>query len=59
MSAIASQKSPASQLFTQPFIQAQIKETSKLRITDLCAEHSPVTGKIPAQRASNAEIVSI
>ena len=29
-------KSPASRLFTQPFIQAQIKETIKLHVTGLC-----------------------
>ena len=51
--------SPASRLFTLPFIQAQIKETSKLCFTDLCVGNSPVTGEIPAQRASNAENVSI
>ena len=53
-------KSPASGLFTQPFIQAQIKKkTSKLRVTGLCAVNSPVTGEFPAQRASNAENLSI
>ena len=35
------------------------KITSKLRITDLCAGNSQVTGEFPAQRASNAENVSI
>ena len=35
------------------------KKTSKLRITGLCAGNSPVTGDFPAQRASNAENVSI
>ena len=39
--------------------QAQIKKTSKLRVTGLCAGNSPVTGKFPAQRASNAENISI
>ena len=34
-------KSPASGLFTQPFIQAQIKENIKLRVTGLCAGNSP------------------
>ena len=52
-------KSPPSPLFTQPFIQAQIKENIKLRITGLCAGNSPVTGEFPTQRASNAEHVSI
>ena len=35
------------------------KKTSKLRVTALCAGNSPVTGEFPAQRASNAENVSI
>ena len=35
------------------------KETSKLRVTGLCAGNSPVIGEFPAQRASNAENVSI
>ena len=35
------------------------KKTSKLRITGLCAGNSPVTGEFPAQRASNAENISI
>ena len=35
------------------------KETSKFRVTGLCAGNSPVTGEFSAQRASNAENVSI
>ena len=35
------------------------KKTSNLRVTGLCAGNSPVTGEYPAQRASNAENVSI
>ena len=35
------------------------KEASKLHVTGLCAGNSPVTGKFPAQMASNAENVSI
>ena len=35
------------------------KKASKLRVTGLCEENSPVTGKFPAQRASNAENASI
>ena len=34
------------------------KKISKLRVTGLCVENSPVTGKFPAQMASNAENVS-
>ena len=44
---------------TQPFIQAQIKENIKLRVTSLCGGNSPVTGEFPAQIASNAENVPI
>ena len=35
------------------------QETSKLRVTGLCAGNSPETGEFPAQKASNAENVSI
>ena len=34
-------------------------KTSKLRLTGLCTGNSPVTGEFPAQKASNAENVSI
>ena len=48
-------------LFTQPFIQTQIKENIKapLRVTGLCVGNSPGTGEFPAQMVSNAENVSI
>ena len=46
-------------MFTQPFVQVQIKDISKLRVTGLCEGNSPVTGEFPAQMASNAENVSI
>ena len=50
-------KSPASRLFTQPFIQAQIKENTKApRHWSLCGEF---TTEFPAQRTSDAENVSI
>ena len=35
------------------------KKTSKPRVTGLCARNSPVTDEFPAQKASNAENVSI
>ena len=35
------------------------KKTSKLRVTGLWEGNSPVTGEFPAQRASNADNVSI
>ena len=37
----------------------RLKKTWKLRVSGICAGNSPVTGKFPAQRASNAENVSI
>ena len=56
-------KSPASPLFTQSFIQTQVKENIKTpRHWPLCGEYagnSPGTGEFPAQMASNAENVSI
>ena len=52
-------KSPASGLFTQLFIQVQIKENIKApRHWPLCGEFTG-TGEFPAQKASNAENVSI
>ena len=52
-------RSPASRLFTQPFIQTQIKENIKApRHWPLCGEFTG-TGEFPAQRASYAEYVSI
>ena len=35
------------------------KETSKIRVTGLCAGNSPVTGEFPTHRASYAENVSV
>ena len=42
-----------------PLFKRRSKKTSKFRVTGLCAGNSPVTGEFPAQRASNAENVSI
>ena len=58
MSAMAPQITSLT-IVIQPFIQAQIKENIKLRVTSLCEGNSPVTGEFPAQRASDAENVSI
>ena len=56
-------KSPASRLFAEPFIQAQIKENIKApRHRPLWGEYEgnpPVTGGFRSQRASNTENVSI
>ena len=40
-------------------LRRRSKKTSKLRVTGLCEGNSPWTGEFPAQRASNAENVSI
>ena len=42
-----------------PLFSHRSKKTSKLCVTGLCAWYSPVTGEFHAQRASNAENVSI
>ena len=49
---------PYDYLLTRLF-RRRWKKTSKLRVTGLCAQNSPVTGEFPAQRASNTENVSI
>ena len=36
-------------------VQAQMKETSKLRVTGLCVGNLPGTDEFPAQKASNAK----
>ena len=46
-------KSPVARLFTQPFVQVQINENIK------APRHWPLWGEFPAQRASNAENISI
>ena len=40
-------------------IRRRLKKTSTLRVTGLCAGNSPETGEFSAQRASNAENVSM
>ena len=42
-----------------PLFRRRSEKTSKLRVTGLCVGNSLVTGEFPAQRASNAENVSI
>ena len=41
------------------FFRRRSKKTSKLRVSCLCVDNSPVTGEFPAQMASNAVNVSI
>ena len=52
-------KSLASRLFSQLFIEMQIKENIKAPRHWLWAGNLPGTGEFPVQRASNAENVSI
>ena len=52
-------KSPASRLFAQPFVQAQINENIKAPCHWPLWGNSPVTCEFHAQMASNAENVSI
>ena len=60
MGAIASQITSLTIVFSTFYSDADNKKkTSKLRYTGLCAGNSPGTGEFPAQKASNAENVSI
>ena len=45
--------------FLNRLFRRRSKQTSKLRVTGLCARNSPGTGEFPAQMASNAENASI
>ena len=45
--------------FLNRLFRRRSKKTLKLCVTGLCEGNSPVTGEFPAQRASNAENVSI
>ena len=45
--------------FLNRLFRRRSKKTSKLRVAGLCAENSPGTGEFPAQKASNAENISI
>ena len=59
MSKMASQIISLTIVYSTIYSRRKSKETSKLHVTGLCEGNSPVTGEFPAQRASNAEIVSI
>ena len=55
---IVSNHQPHDYLLNRLF-RRRSKKISKLRITGLCDGNSPVTGEFPAQKANNAENVSI
>ena len=59
MGGMASQITSLTIVYSSVYSRRRSKKTSKLRITGLCAWNSPVTGEFFAQRASNAENVSI
>ena len=59
MSAVVSQITILTIVYSTIYSRRRSKKTSKLRVTGLCEENSPVTSEFPAQRASNAENVSI
>ena len=59
MSAIASPITSLTIVCSTVYSRRRSKKTSKLRVTGLCEGNSSVIGEFPAQRASNAENVSI
>ena len=58
MGAMASQITSLVIVYSTVYTRRRSKKTSK-RVTGLCVGNSSVTGEIPAQRASNAENISI
>ena len=59
MGAMASQITSLTIVYSTVYSGVDKKKTSKLRVTCLCAGNSSATCEFPAQRASNAENVSI
>ena len=59
MSAMASQITSFTIVYSSVYSRRRSKITSKLRVTGLCAWNSPMTDEFPTQRVSNAENVSI
>ena len=59
MSAMASQITSFTIVYSTVKFRRRSKKTSKLRVTGLCAGNSPVTAELPAHMASNLENVSI
>ena len=58
MSMTASQITSLTIVYSTVYSRRRSKKTSKLHVTGLCEGNSPVTDEFPAQRASNAKIVS-
>ena len=59
MSAMTSQITSLTIVYSTVYSRRRSKKTSKLRVTGLCEGNSPVTGEFPAQKDSNAENVFI
>ena len=59
MSAMASQITSLTIVYSTVYSRSRSKKTSKLRVPCLCEGNLPVTGEFPTQRASNAENISI
>ena len=59
MSAMASNITSLTIVYSTVYSGADQKKTSKLRVTGLRQVNSPMTGEFPAQMVSNAENVSI
>ena len=59
MSAMESQITSLTIVYSTVYLRHRSQKTSKLRVTGLCEGNSPVTAEFPAQKASNAENVSI
>ena len=59
MSAMASQITSLTTVYSGIYSDLDQRKPLKLHVTGLCEGNSSVTGEFPAQRASNAENVSI
>ena len=59
MSALASQITSLTIVYSTLYSRHRSKKTTKLHISGLCAGNSPGTDEFPAQRASNTENVPI
>ena len=59
MSAMASQITSVSIVYSTVRSGVDQKKISNLRVTGLCVGNSPVTGEFPAQRASDTKNVFI
>ena len=59
MSAMASQITSLTIVYSTVYSMRKSKENSKICVTSLIAGNSPVTGEFPAHKAGNAENISI